>query len=77
MTKTLITSALALALGATALPALAQSAGDWTLGVGVHAVDPKSDNGSLVNGTLKASVDRWRPAEAAFSSDAVFSGAAA
>lgn len=57
MTKTLITSALALALGATALPALAQSAGDWTLGLGVHAVDPKSDNGKLVGDTLKVSVD--------------------
>ena len=57
MQKTLITSALALALGAAALPAFAQSAGDWTLGVGVHAVDPKSDNGSLVDGALKVDVD--------------------
>jgi outer membrane protein len=57
MQKTLITSALALALGAAAMPALAQSAGDWTLGVGVHAVDPKSDNGSLVDGALKVDVD--------------------
>lgn len=57
MQKTLITSALALALGATAMPAFAQSAGDWTLGVGVHAVDPKSDNGSLVDGALKVDVD--------------------
>jgi outer membrane protein len=30
-----------------ALPAAAQSRGDWTLGFGVHNVDPKSDNGSL------------------------------
>ncbi|HZX78877.1 OmpW/AlkL family protein [Lysobacter sp.] len=57
MQKTLITSALALALGAAAMPAFAQSAGDWTLGVGVHAVDPKSDNGSLVDGALKVDVD--------------------
>jgi outer membrane protein len=57
MQKTLITSALALALGAAAMPAFAQSAGDWTLGVGVHAVDPKSDNGSLANGALKVDVD--------------------
>jgi len=34
------------ALGA-ATGALAQSAGDWTLGVGVHTVDPKSDGGNL------------------------------
>ena len=40
----LLLAALALA---TALPAAAQSKGDWTLGVGVHNVDPKSDNGSL------------------------------
>lgn len=57
MQKTLLTCALALALGATAAPAFAQSAGDWTLGVGVHAVDPKSDNGSLADGTLKVDVD--------------------
>lgn len=57
MQKTLITGALALALGAVAMPAFAQSAGDWTLGFGVHAVDPKSDNGSLVDGALKVDVD--------------------
>jgi len=28
-------------------PALAQSAGDWTLGVGIHAVDPKANAGKL------------------------------
>lgn len=42
--STLLLAALALA---TALPAAAQSKGDWTLGVGVHNVDPKSNNGSL------------------------------
>lgn len=57
MQKTLLTCALALALGAAATPVFAQSAGDWTLGVGVHAVDPKSDNGSLANGALKVDVD--------------------
>lgn len=56
MQKTLLTGALALALGAAAAPALAQSAGDWTLGVGVHAVDPKSDNGHLAGGTLAVDV---------------------
>ncbi|HEY0504279.1 MAG TPA: OmpW family outer membrane protein [Lysobacter sp.] len=57
MQKTLLTGALALALGAAAVPAFAQSAGDWTLGVGVHAVDPKSDNGRLAGGTLDVDVD--------------------
>ena len=39
---------LAAAVAASlALPAAAQSRGDWTMGVGVHAVDPKSDNGRL------------------------------
>ena len=39
---------LAAAVAASlALPAAAQSRGDWTMGVGVHAVDPKSDSGRL------------------------------
>jgi len=42
--STLLLAALALA---TALPAAAQSKGDWTLGVGIHNVDPKSNNGNL------------------------------
>ena len=37
---------LAAALGVAA-PAAAQSRGDWTLGFGLHNVDPKSDNGNL------------------------------
>lgn len=40
-------SLLALALAAFALPASAQSAGDWTLAVGAGTVSPKSSNGSL------------------------------
>lgn len=53
------TSALALALvaGGAATPALAQSAGTWTLGVGVHQVNPKSDNGTLAGGTLPIEVE--------------------
>ena len=39
--------ALAAVLALAATPALAQSAGSWTLGVGVHNVAPKSDNGTL------------------------------
>ena len=57
MQKPLIACALAVALGGAALPALAQSKGDWTLGVGVHAVDPKSGNGRLVDGSLPTHVD--------------------
>src|SRR5690606_13564338 len=38
---------LAALAAATALPAAAQSKGDWTLGIGAHNVAPRSDNGSL------------------------------
>jgi len=57
MQKPLLACALALALAGAATPVLAQSKGDWTLGVGVHAVDPKSDNGRLAGGTLPVRVD--------------------
>ncbi|OBY27489.1 OmpW/AlkL family protein [Leisingera sp. JC1] len=42
-------SALALtsALAAMAAPAIAQEQGDWTVGVGIANVNPKSDNGTL------------------------------
>jgi outer membrane protein len=56
MKKTLIPIAIALALGA-AVPAFAQSKGDWTLGVGVHQVNPKSDNGTIAGGTLPLEID--------------------
>ena len=39
--------ALAAVLAMAAAPALAQSAGSWTLGVGAHHVAPKSGNGTL------------------------------
>lgn len=42
----------ALTLGGTAFNSDAQQRGDWALGVGVHQVNPKSDNGSLAGGTL-------------------------
>ncbi len=45
MRKALCRSTLALTLIAAATPAFCQSAGDWTLGVGVHQVNPKSDSG--------------------------------
>jgi len=47
----------AAALALAAAPAFAQSAGDWTLGIGLHQVDPKSDNGKLAAGTLPLAVD--------------------
>lgn len=50
-------SLLALALATVALPAAAQTAGDWTVAIGAHNVDPKSDNGTLAAGTLPVSVD--------------------
>ncbi|TCZ87913.1 OmpW family protein [Lysobacter sp. N42] len=45
-------SVLALALAAASLPALAQSRGDYTLGIGAHQVNPKSGNGALAGGSL-------------------------
>lgn len=47
---------LALACALPTLPAAAQSAGDWTVALGVHRVAPKSDNGRLADGTLPLSV---------------------
>lgn len=59
--KTLSTAAVlsALVLGA-ALPAAAQQAGDWTLGVGIGSVMPKSGNGALAPGELDVD-DNIRP----------------
>lgn len=48
---------LVLALAAAVPAAHAAQAGEWELKVGVHAVDPKSDNGRLAGGALKADVD--------------------
>ncbi len=55
--KMILSCALAAAVAAVATPALAQSKGDWTVGVGVHQVAPKSDNGKLAGGTLAVDVD--------------------
>ena len=49
--------ALAIALGGLAAPAFAQQAGEWTISVGAHQVNPKSDNGSLAGGTVPIEVD--------------------
>jgi len=54
--KLFLSCALAAAAVAATTPALAQSKGDWTLGVGVHQVNPKSDNGKLAGGTLAVDV---------------------
>lgn len=52
-TSALLLSAMAAAVSlAAAAPAMAQSKGDWTLGVGVHAVDPTSDAGDLNGAAL-------------------------
>ena len=48
--------AVAIVLGSLAAPAFAQQAGEWTIGLGAHQVNPKSDNGSLAGGTLDADV---------------------
>lgn len=54
----LIASALVL----LASPALAQSQGEWTLGLGLANVNPKSDNGTLAGGTVPVSIgDSTRP----------------
>ncbi len=55
MTKTLAALTLSTALVALAVPAFAQSQGDWTLGIGVGYLDPKSDNGTLAG--LDADID--------------------
>jgi outer membrane protein len=39
------------------LPAAAQEKGTWALKLGVHAVDPKSDNGRVAGGALAVTVD--------------------
>ncbi|MBJ6983233.1 OmpW family outer membrane protein [Luteimonas sp. MC1750] len=50
--KTLPLLALAIAGVLAAPAALAQSAGDWTVAIGAHQVNPDSDNGALAGGTL-------------------------
>lgn len=52
LTRCLVTTALLLACG----PALAADTGDWSLSLGAHVIDPKSDNGSLAGGALAADV---------------------
>src|SRR5690606_35514562 len=51
-TSALLLSGLAAAMTLAAAPVMAQSRGAWTLGVGVHAGDPKSDAGDLDGSAL-------------------------
>ncbi|WP_109310444.1 MULTISPECIES: OmpW/AlkL family protein [Ruegeria] len=55
MTNKLAALTLSTALVALAAPAFAQSQGDWTVGVGVGYLNPKSDNGTLAG--QKAEID--------------------
>jgi outer membrane protein len=56
-----IVTGIALAIAAFGMNAQAAE-GDWVLKVGVHQVSPKSDNGRLAGGALKADVgDDARP----------------
>lgn len=50
------TISLAAVLAALAMPAVAQQAGDWTIGLGAGSVMPKDDNGTL-SGGLDVTVD--------------------
>lgn len=56
MNHRLIGGVLAAALACAAQPALAQQAGNYTIGIGAHQVQPKSNNGSLINGTAKLEI---------------------
>lgn len=50
-------SILALTAATLAGPALAQSAGDWTIGLGLASVMPKDDNGTLTAGAVDVGND--------------------
>lgn len=57
--KRIFAIAAALTTALTALPALAQSQsqGDWTIGLGLANVAPKSDTGTLANGAVPTEID--------------------
>ncbi len=48
---------LATVTALTMTSAFAVPAGTWSIAAGAHMVDPKSDNGSLLNGALSVDVD--------------------
>ena len=47
MTRYMISGSLAALLATLAVPALAQSAGDWSLGAGLAYILPQDDNGTI------------------------------
>lgn len=56
--KTLLASTFVAALALTGIAtAHADEAYPWVFKLGAHVVDPKSDNGALAGGTLRADVD--------------------
>lgn len=57
MNKKFAILTLSTALAALSAPAFAQSQGDWTVGVGVGYVDPKSDNGTLAGFSTEVGSD--------------------
>ncbi|MBA4491370.1 OmpW family outer membrane protein [Paracoccus sp. S1E-3] len=63
MTRHLLIAAAMIAQGlAFSTPALAQAQGEWTLGLGIANVRPKSDNGTLAGGTVPTDIgDSTRP----------------
>lgn len=57
MKRTTTAMVLATAIVSLAGPLAAQSQGDWTVGIGVGYVDPKSDNGTLAGGATTIDSD--------------------
>ena len=63
----------AIAAGLSMTPAMAETAGTWTVGVGAGYVDPDSDNGTLLNGALKTEVDsEWKACEISEDADVTY-----
>ncbi|WP_406645139.1 OmpW family outer membrane protein [Aliisedimentitalea scapharcae] len=60
MKRTLIALTLTTAIATIAGPVAAQSQGDWTVGIGVGNVNPKSNNGTLA-GSAASIGDDTRP----------------
>lgn len=62
MSKTLLAATALVTCVSFAVPATAQSAGDWTLGFGIGYVMPKDDNGNLTANDVAVDVgDNARP----------------
>ncbi len=49
----ILTAALVLAASSIAAPAMAQARGDWAVGVGMTDVNPKDNNGKVVDNSLE------------------------